>query len=151
MVSLSFSRTNGRNHSQHTTESVDCWAVGVLAYEFLVGHTPFRPPPASSPLSSSKGGHSKHAPASPYAADTEQNRLYKSILRGVIRFPPHVSPDAQEFITRLLHSDPRKRMRLRDALNHPWIRQHATAATVAAVAAAGNAAAAAAAGTAPRE
>ena len=120
---------------------MDCWAVGVLAYEFLVGHTPFRPPPTSSPLSSN-GDHSKHAPASPYAADTEQNRLYKSILRGVIRFPPHVSPDAQEFITRLLHSDPRKRMRLRDALNHPWIRQHATAA------AAGHAAAA---GTVPRE
>lgn len=125
---------------------MDCWAVGVLAYEFLVGHTPFRTPPASSPLSSSKGSHLQHTPASPYAADTAQNRLYKSILSGVIRFPPHVSPDAREFIQKLLHSDPRQRMRLRDALAHPWIRQHATVAA----AADSSAAAAGAAGAAPR-
>lgn len=128
-------RTNDRTNEMHqitTTESVDCWAVGVLAYEFLVGHTPFRPPPASSPYSSPNKLNAKHASASPYAADPEQNQLYNSILNSVVSFPPHVSPEARDFISRLLERNPRRRMRLREAFAHRWIRQHATAAAAAA-------------------
>ncbi len=134
-------------------ESVDCWAVGVLTYEFLVGHTPFRPPPSpqKQPGRAAAGGG---VAAAGGGVEQEQNRLYSSILHGKVQFPAHVSLSARDFIDKLLNSDPRKRMRLEEALGHRWICFHhqaeaaAPAAAAAAAAVATAAAAAAAAGVA---
>ena len=41
-----------------------------------------------------------------------------------LRFPPHVSEEAEDFIRKLLVLDPRGRMLLKDALNHPWIKKY---------------------------
>ena len=97
-------------------DTVDTWALGVLAYEFLVGTPPFE-----------AEGHSE---------------TYRRIVKVDLRFPPHVSPEARDFITRLLKKDPRARMPLDRVKAHPWIARHTTmlaadAAMPAAVAAAG--------------
>lgn len=34
----------------------------------------------------------------------------------------HISPDAKDFITRLLHPDQNNRLTSEEALNHPWIK-----------------------------
>ena len=33
-----------------TERSVDCWALGILTYEFTAGYTPFQPPGAASDI-----------------------------------------------------------------------------------------------------
>ncbi|RYG55601.1 hypothetical protein EON66_04920, partial [archaeon] len=73
---------------------VDIWALGILAYEFLCGSPPFE-----------SEGHSE---------------TYRRIVKVDLRFPAHVSPDARDFISRLLKRDPKQRMPLEEARAHPW-------------------------------
>ena len=75
--------------------SVDLWCLGVLSYEFLVGHPPFE------------------------SEDT--NVTYRRILQVQYEFPNYVSRNARDFISRLLVFDPSKRMQLADAIEHNWI------------------------------
>ncbi len=81
----------GREHD----EMVDVWTLGVLLYEFLVGNPPFE-----------AEGHSA---------------TYRRIQRVDLRFPPEVSKDAQDLISKLLRKDPRQRMPLENVARHPWI------------------------------
>ena len=75
--------------------NVDVWALGVLTYEFLCGHPPFE-----------AEGHSE---------------TYRRIVRVDLKFPPHVSPEAQDFVRRLLRKEPAKRMPLAEVRRHAWI------------------------------
>jgi Protein kinase domain len=86
--------------------SVDIWALGVLTYEFLCGSPPFE-----------AEGHSE---------------TYRRIVKVDLRFPPFVTTEARDFISRLLRKDPRQRMPLEKVKTHPWIvRQLAEAAAAA--------------------
>ncbi len=95
--------------------NVDIWALGVLAYEFLVGSPPFEAP--------------DHA------------ETYRRITSVDLHFPGHVSAEAKHFVSALLRKEPRARMPLEQVRSHPWIVRN----TQAAAAAAGVGAAAAAA------
>jgi hypothetical protein len=75
--------------------SVDIWALGVLAYEFLCGSPPFE-----------AEGHSE---------------TYRRITKVDLVFPPHVSPEARDLISRLLRKEPKTRMALERVKAHPWI------------------------------
>ncbi|POM69230.1 Protein Kinase [Phytophthora palmivora] len=82
--------------------SVDMWAFGVLAYITLTGVHPF----------DSRGDKSdaeivKEIAQGHYDVD---NKWYKSL-----------SPDAKNFLTRLLDSDPSKRLTAKQALQHSWL------------------------------
>ena len=88
---------------------VDCWAVGILAYECLVGRTPF------------EGG--------------ETSEVYERIARGFAGFGDEdgdddaggaaLSAEAKDFIARCLTHDPKARMTVKQMLAHPWIARHA--------------------------
>lgn len=82
-------------------ESVDIWSVGVMAYEFLTGTTPFY--------------------------DKDQQATTEKILGGEFGFPDGIalSDEAKDFVRQLVVRDPAKRMRLKLALRHPWIQRHA--------------------------
>jgi aurora kinase, other len=85
--------------------TVDIWSLGVLTYEFLCGHPPFE-----------AEGHSE---------------TYRRIVKVDLRFPPHVSAEARDLITRLLRKDPKARLALNRVKDHPWVVRHTTeAATV---------------------
>lgn len=81
----------GREHS----EKVDLWSLGILCYEFLCGVPPFE-----------EEGH---------------HQTYRRIARVDLRFPEHVSLDAQDLIRKLLQRQPEKRLPLAEVLVHPWI------------------------------
>ena len=87
---------------------VDCWAVGILAYECLVGRTPF------------EGG--------------ETSEVYERIARGFAGFGDEdgdddagaaLSAEAKDFIARCLTHDPKARVTAKQMLAHPWIARHA--------------------------
>mmetsp|Transcript_1073 Transcript_1073/g.2142 ORF Transcript_1073/g.2142 Transcript_1073/m.2142 type:complete len:392 (-) Transcript_1073:156-1331(-) len=83
-------------------KSCDLWSVGVIAYILLCGYPPFN------------------------GANNDQT--HRRVLRGRYYFPAEdwkdVSIEAMDFIHRMLQMDPRKRMTVEQALNHPWITRH---------------------------
>eukprot|EP00730_Choanoeca_flexa_P019310 TRINITY_DN9427_c0_g1_i1.p1 TRINITY_DN9427_c0_g1~~TRINITY_DN9427_c0_g1_i1.p1 ORF type:complete len:715 (+),score=256.70 TRINITY_DN9427_c0_g1_i1:73-2217(+) len=57
--------------------SVDWWALGVLAYELMVGDPPF--------------------------AGDDVDEIFEDILKKVVEFPPHMSSEAQALVSAWLH------------------------------------------------
>lgn len=88
-------------HGSYGTEA-DEWSIGVIAYILLCGSRPFW-------------------------ARTESG-IFRTVLKGDPCFDgipwPSLSPEAKEFVKRLLNKDPRKRMTAAQALSHPWIRNY---------------------------
>ncbi|CAI0452631.1 unnamed protein product [Linum tenue] len=89
-------------HRSYSVEA-DMWSVGVITYILLCGSRPFW-------------------------ARTESG-IFRSVLRADPNFNdspwPSVSPEAKDFVKRLLNKDHRKRMTAAQALSHPWIRSEA--------------------------
>jgi serine/threonine protein kinase len=54
-------------------------------------------------------------------ADRFTPQTYRRIVKVDLKFPSHVSPEARDFISRLLRKDPKQRMPLDKVPLHPWI------------------------------
>lgn len=90
-------------HRSYSMEA-DMWSIGVITYILLCGSRPFW-------------------------ARTESG-IFRSVLRADPNFDdspwPVVSPEAKDFVKRLLNKDYRKRMTAAQALTHPWLRDEQT-------------------------
>jgi serine/threonine protein kinase len=75
------------------TEKVDIWAIGVLAYECLVGVSPFY--------------------------DRDENKIIDNILQGRYVVPQSVSKEIEDFISITLQCDPKKRPTIQELIRHP--------------------------------
>jgi aurora kinase, other len=120
--------------------TVDIWALGVLAYEFLCGHPPFEAEGHSEVRAQGEEG----VPACVPRVRRHRVQTYRRIVKVDLRFPAHVSKDAEDFIRRLLRKDPRQRLPLDKVGQHPWIMRNTAplppaAAGAGAVAGAGDA------------
>ncbi|KAL2022279.1 hypothetical protein VTK56DRAFT_5677 [Thermocarpiscus australiensis] len=81
-------------------KSVDWWSLGILIYEMLCGYTPFWD-------------------------SGSQMKIYENILRGKVKYPAYIHPDAQDLLERLITADLTKRLGNlyggpQDVKNHPW-------------------------------
>ena len=76
------------------TVQVDSWAVGCVAYQLLVGSTPFQA-------------------RSPYFT-------FLKIRRANLRVPAHLRPEAVDFISKLIVKEPSKRLNDDEILEHPF-------------------------------
>ncbi|KAH9887470.1 Pkinase-domain-containing protein [Xylariomycetidae sp. FL2044] len=81
-------------------KSVDWWSLGILIYEMLCGYTPFWD--SGSPM-----------------------KIYENILRGKVKYPAYVHPDAQDLLEKLITPDLTKRLGNlyggpQDVKSHPW-------------------------------
>ncbi|KAG9452585.1 hypothetical protein H6P81_005489 [Aristolochia fimbriata] len=85
-------------HRSYSMEA-DIWSIGVISYILLCGSRPFW-------------------------ARTESG-IFRAVLRADPNFEdapwPSVSPQAKDFVKRLLNKDHRKRMTAAQALTHPWL------------------------------
>ncbi|XP_050245243.1 CDPK-related kinase 1-like isoform X2 [Quercus robur] len=88
-------------HRSYGTEG-DMWSIGVIAYILLCGSRPFW-------------------------ARTESG-IFRAVLKADPSFDeapwPSLSPDAIDFVKRLLNKDYRKRLTAAQALSHPWLANH---------------------------
>ncbi|KAJ1405221.1 Serine/threonine-protein kinase, active site [Sesbania bispinosa] len=88
-------------HRSYGTEA-DMWSIGVIAYILLCGSRPFW-------------------------ARTESG-IFRAVLKADPSFDeapwPSLSPDAKDFVKRLLNKDFRKRLTAAQALSHPWLANH---------------------------
>lgn len=75
---------------------VDCWSIGVLAYECLLKTLPFQ--------------------------GDNMEEIRESVKRYDINFW-NISENARDFILRCLELDPSKRMKARDMLSHEWFNE----------------------------
>lgn len=76
------------------------WSLGILIFEMLAGFTPFWD--SGSPL-----------------------KIYENILKGRVKYPPYIHPDAQDLLSKLITADLTKRLGnlhggSRDVMTHPW-------------------------------
>ncbi|BEJ17078.1 hypothetical protein CspHIS471_0604790 [Cutaneotrichosporon sp. HIS471] len=79
-------------------KAIDIWALGVLAYEFIVGKEPFEADDSAGP-----------------------RLVHKRICNCDVQFPSFVSDGAKDFILSLLRLKPEDRMPLEQVPEHPWI------------------------------
>ncbi|KAJ3434809.1 serine/threonine-protein kinase pkga-related [Anaeramoeba flamelloides] len=85
----------GQGHSFE----VDWWALGIITYEFVAGYPPF-------------GGE-------------EIEEIFQNILDLEIEYDEYFSPELKDFISKLLVTDPNKRLGTRgssEIKNHPWFK-----------------------------
>ena len=91
------------------TEKVDVWAVGVLAYELIVGKPPFE-------------------------VDDEQETRRRILHDTALSFPGHVSAAAAGFIRAALAKSAAQRPSAAELMRHAWLRPHLAAAAASAAA-----------------
>jgi len=96
--------------TQQYTESVDIWAVGILAFEMMHGYVPF-----------CNSGRS--AVATIKAASQGFQNKFKSGKGPWWNKRVNISNTARKFILDCLHVDPAKRMTAAEALQHPWFKE----------------------------
>lgn len=77
--------------------AVDIWSIGVNMYAMLTGELPFVVEPPNN-----------------------MSKLHAKILKG-FKMPEKLSKDCQHLLTRLLTSDERQRITLKDVMTHSWM------------------------------
>jgi len=97
--------------NQNYSFEADIWSAGVLIYQILCGRVPFPPNPQLK-------GQKR-------VAD-----LFDRILKQPIDLSsppawPAISDSAKDLVSRLLIRDPAKRITIKDALAHPWLKHGA--------------------------
>ncbi|XP_061181853.1 maternal embryonic leucine zipper kinase-like isoform X3 [Saccostrea echinata] len=80
---------------EYLGSEADLWSMGILLYALLCGYLPFD--------------------------DDKIPSLYKKIQSGKYETPSWLSEESKSLITSMLQVDPKKRVTIRNLLNHSWL------------------------------
>ncbi|KAM5507926.1 Serine/threonine-protein kinase [Microsporum canis] len=80
---------------QYTGPEVDVWSFGIVLYVLVCGKVPFD--------------------------DQSMPQLHAKIKKGVVEYPPGLSSDCRNIISRMLVTDPKQRACLAEIMQHPWM------------------------------
>ncbi|XP_044497310.1 CBL-interacting serine/threonine-protein kinase 5-like [Mangifera indica] len=75
----------------------DIWSCGVILFVLLAGFLPFQ--------------------------DENVMKMYRKIFKAEFEFPPWISPDARKLISRILVTDPEKRITVSEIMRTPWFQK----------------------------
>jgi len=56
--------------------------------------------------------------------DPKTSNLYKKILSADYQMPKFLSPECKDFITKILNTDPEKRLTINDIRSHNWMKNN---------------------------
>ena len=73
---------------------VDIWSSGIVLYAMICGYLPFE--------------------------DFDNDILFKKIIEGRYKVPPHVSDSAKDLLKNILVTNPKKRYTIEQIKNHEW-------------------------------
>ena len=95
----------------------DMWSIGIMTYYMLIGEPPFS---SDSSTELYMGADNK-----PYTKMKEFDLLFDNIVNLDVPYDHHewerCSPEAIDFVQKLLVKNPHKRMTAEEAMEHPWI------------------------------
>ncbi len=78
--------------------TVDIWGLGILLYELIHGHSPYRA--------------------------KKINDIYSNIVNKRMRFSSRASDDVKDLLTKILQIQPSQRLSLEGILDHPWVKKY---------------------------
>lgn len=89
----------------YEARKADVWSCGIILYAMLAGYLPW-----------------DDDPKNPDGNDI--SKLYHYITRTPLKFPEYITPVPRDLLRRILVSDPKRRITLRNIQRHEWIKPH---------------------------
>lgn len=93
--SLYFAAPELLQAKQYTGPEVDVWSFGIVLYVLVCGKVPFD--------------------------DQSMPQLHAKIKKGHVEYPPWLTPECRNLISRMLNTDPSQRATLAEIMAHPWM------------------------------
>jgi serine/threonine protein kinase len=93
--SLYFAAPELLQAKQYTGPEVDVWSFGIVLYVLVCGKVPFD--------------------------DQSMPQLHAKIKKGVVEYPPWLTPECRSLIARMLTTNPQDRATLHEIMSHPWM------------------------------